>query len=95
MRRAAKVDGNQREIVLALEGAGATVQYLSMVGEGVPDLLVGFQERNYLIEIKDESQPRNKRKLTPAQRAWHHWWRGQPVGVAENSREALEIIGLK
>ena len=34
MRRAAKVDANQREVVAALRGAGASVQLLHAVGEG-------------------------------------------------------------
>ena len=53
MRRAAKVDDNHREIVRALRDCGATVQDLSPVGAGCPDILVGWQGRNHLIEIKD------------------------------------------
>ena len=52
MRRAAKVDGNQAEIVSALRQVGAEVQSLASVGQGVPDLLVGFRSRNFLLECK-------------------------------------------
>lgn len=45
MRRAAKVDDNQGEIVAALQRAGCSVQSLAGVGRGFPDLAVGFQGR--------------------------------------------------
>ena len=41
MRRAARTDANQAEIVAALRGVGASVQPLHAVGQGCPDLLVG------------------------------------------------------
>jgi hypothetical protein len=56
VRRAAKVDANQREVVAALRGAGATVQLLHAVGEGCPDLLVGYRGGNYLLEVKGRQQ---------------------------------------
>ena len=43
MRRAARVDRNQAEIVVALRAGGASVQPLHAVGKGVPDLLVGWR----------------------------------------------------
>ena len=50
MRFNAKVDLNQTEIVQALRQAGATVQSLAAVGKGVPDLLVCFRNKLYLME---------------------------------------------
>ncbi|MHC4753292.1 MAG: hypothetical protein ACYTFW_25940 [Planctomycetota bacterium] len=63
-----------------------------MVGNGFPDIVVGYRGRNYLIEIKDGSKPPSKRKLTSDEREWHDTWRGA-VYVANNTDEALEIIG--
>ena len=40
---AARVDANQPEIVKALRGVGATVQHLHKVGQGCPDLMVGWR----------------------------------------------------
>jgi hypothetical protein len=90
--RRAKPDGNQTEIVKALRDAGASVQLLSMVGDGCPDLLVGFRGRNYLLEVKDGRLPPSARKLTPDQKDWHEAWRGQ-ARVVTNLFEALEAIG--
>lgn len=76
MRRAAKVDANQRELVSALRALGCSVQPLHAVGGGVPDLLVGVRGENFLIEVKDGSKPPSERRLTPAQTEWHASWRG-------------------
>jgi len=92
-RRAAKVDANQREVVKALRHAGASVQHLHAVGEGCPDILVGFRSRNYLLEIKDGKKPPSARKLTPDQEKWHGAWLGD-VHVVKSVTEALFAIGI-
>lgn len=91
MRRAARVDANQGEIVKVLRRIGATVQHLSKVGEGCPDLLVGYHKRNFLLEIKDGAKPPSDRKLTPEQDFWHAMWAGQ-VHVVKNVDEALLLV---
>lgn len=92
MRRAARIDDNQNEIVDALRGVGASVAITSMIGSGFPDIVVGYQGRNYLIEIKDGSKPPSKRKLTPDEQEFFDTWRGT-VFVVNDINEALEIIG--
>ena len=94
MRRSAKVDANQVEIVKALRAAGCTVQSLAATGQGVPDLLVGFRSRTYLLEVKDGAKPASARKLTPDQVIWHQNWRGGPLVVVESVEQALSVIGL-
>ena len=93
MRRAAKVDANQREVVAALRGAGASVQLLHAVGEGCPDLLVGYKGLNMLLEVKDGSKPPSAQKLTPQQEIWHRDWRGHRV-VVNSPEAALGAIGM-
>ena len=93
MRRAAKVDANQREVVVALRGAGASVQLLHAVGEGCPDLLVGYKGLNMLLEVKDGSKPPSAQKLTPQQEIWHRDWRGHRV-VVNSTEAALAAIGV-
>lgn len=94
MRRAAKVDANQSEIVAALRSIGVTVQPLHAVGGGVPDLLCGWQGENYLLEVKDGSKPPSARRLTTDQVKWHGDWRGQKAVVC-SVIEALEAIGIE
>lgn len=87
MRRAAKVDANHSAIVAALRSIGASVQDLASVGQGCPDILVGFRGRNYLMEIKV-----NKGKPTLKQDVWHMMWQGQVV-IVRTVDEALHVIG--
>ena len=94
MRRAAKIDANHHEIVDALRRVGATVQSLAAVGCGVPDLLVGYCGRTYLLEVKDGSKPPSARKLTQDQIDWHAEWRGGDVYVVTSVTEALNAIGV-
>lgn len=91
MRRAAKVDRNQAEIVAALRSAGVTVQPLHTVGQGCPDLLCGFRGRNILIEVKDGDLPPSGRKLTDHQIEWHGGWKGQ-VATVEDAEAAIAVV---
>jgi hypothetical protein len=93
MRRAARIDANQTEIVQALRGVGATVAITSMVGGGFVDIVVGFRGRNYLFEIKDGSKPPSKRKLTPDEQEFHDTWRGT-VFIVNSVDEALQVLGV-
>lgn len=86
-----RADSNQPAIVKALRRAGATVQHLHQIGRGCPDILIGYQGRNFLAEIKDGSKPPSKRKLTPDEADWHEQWAGQ-VAVIITEKEALRLL---
>lgn len=86
MRRAAKIDANQPEIVAALRAVGCSVQTLAMVGKGCPDILVGIGKVNLLMEIKGE-----KGTLTDDQEDWHEAWRGQ-LAIVRSVEEALALV---
>lgn len=91
MRRAAKIDANQSEIVAALRAIGATVAVTSTVGQGFPDICVGYRGRSILMEVKDGSKPPSERKLTPDQELFHAAWRGEIV-VVKSASEAVEYL---
>lgn len=93
MRKRGKVDANQSLIVETLRKAGATVKSLASLGNGAPDLLVGFRRQNWIMEVKDPSQPPSKRRLTDDEKAFHLSWQGQ-ICVIETPEEALILIGL-
>lgn len=95
MRRAAKVDRNQSEIVAALRGIGATVQPLHAVGQGCPDLLCGFRGRNILIEVKDGAKRPSARKLTADQIDWHGGWKGQVVTISDADAAIAVVLGVQ
>ena len=94
MRRAAKIDANQEQVVQALRAIGATVQSLAGVGKGVPDLLVGYQGKTLLLEVKDGNKPPSERKLTEDQIKWHGAWRGGPLAVVDGPEAALRMLGM-
>lgn len=95
---ARKVDGNQKAIVNALQARGASVEPLSRMGGGVPDLLIGYMGINILLEVKDPTAPLPSNvsaldplKLNPAQREWHQEWQGQ-VHVVFSPEDALRHL---
>ena len=67
-----------------------TVQHLHGVGQGCPDLVVGYyhngKKYNILLEVKEKDG-----KLTPQQVIWHAGWRGQ-VSVVSSPEEAVKTV---
>lgn len=94
MRRAAKIDANQTQVVTALRAAGAVVHSLAAVGNGVPDLLVAFRSQTLLMEVKDVSLSQSRRALTPAQIEFHKGWTGGPLSIVDGPEAALRAIGV-
>lgn len=91
-RRASRIDDNQPAIVKALRSIpGVKVRSTAAIGEGFPDICVGYQDRNYLFEIKDPAQPLSKRRLTPLEKEFFDTWTGQ-VAVVETIDEVLAVI---
>jgi hypothetical protein len=86
MRRAARVDANQDQIVLALRAAGA---YVWIIGLPV-DLLVGFKGHTFLVEIKTDS----KKRLTALQADFFENWSGSTLARIDGPDGALRMIGV-
>lgn len=83
MRRAARVDENQAEIVAALRQAGAFVWVL-----GLPvDLLCGYKDKTLLIEVKTRTG-----KHTDLQRDFLRDWTGGPVATVRDVDGALTAL---
>jgi hypothetical protein len=82
MRRAARTDNNQHELVEALKKIGARCYYIK---EPV-DLVVGFRGRTLLLEVKGEGKP-----LTQAQQEFMATWPGE-VHVCRTIDEAIAAV---
>jgi len=78
----------------ALRQAGAEVTSLHQVGGGVPDLLVSFRNKWYVVEVKDGSKPPSARMLTDDQRKWMVKQHAS-VWVVNSPAEALDAIGAR
>jgi hypothetical protein len=90
MTYAKKVDKNQKEIIQALRNYGADVFLLHMVGKGIPDALVSYNDHTILLEIKDGID----KKLTPDQIKFFANWQGGPLHRVNNVEEAISVLKL-
>lgn len=86
MRRAARIDANQTQIVSALRAAGA---YVWIIGLPV-DLLVGYKGHTFLVELK--SGPR--KRLTKLQADFFEKWCGGTLCRVNDAESALRMIGV-
>ena len=89
--RAARVDANQPQIVKALRDRGCTVICLHTVGKGCPDIMVGYNGINILMEIKDGDKPPSQQNLTPPQQKFFNEWLGSAF-IVNSIESALSII---
>lgn len=88
-------DRNEPDIIRALEAIGATVQRLHE--PGVPDLLIGFEGKMFLLEVKGEVGKRGgtaNRTLTETQERWWQRWTGPPPTIVRTVEEALAVLGI-
>jgi len=91
-----RVDGNQGAIVSAMRQRGASVELLAALGNGIPDLLVGYRGRIGLVECKNPDG--RGEALTTAEARWRMLWGGVSVEVAivrspEEAVAYLERLG--
>jgi hypothetical protein len=99
-RYANKIDASQPGIVNGLRKIGASVESLAKIKGGCPDILVGFNGYNYLLEIKTPNSAHSKSKpglkgngskTKSTQIEWYRCWRGR-VDVIETLEEAVSIV---
>ena len=71
LRRAARIDANQPELVAAFRKLGCTVLPLHTIGKGAPDVLIAIGGRTALAELKTPVG-----KLRQAQIDFIDGWKG-------------------
>ncbi len=90
----AKVDANHPQIVKELRKLkGVTVRSVATI-KNFLDIIVGYDGKNYLFEIKDPSKPLSQRKLTEGEQKFMDEWTGQ-ADLALTSQDIIEIINYK
>ena len=90
MRRAARRDANEDQVVSALEACGA---YVKKVNDGGTfDLLVWYRGRTLLLEVKDGRRPPSEQKLTPAEEKFHREWPGDNLHIVNSVESALALL---
>jgi len=90
-RKYGKPDANHGDIVTTFRACGASVCDLKAVGGGVPDLLIGYHGRNYLVEVKAGEKAPSASKLNALQLVWHNGWTGQ-VDVVRDVDGAVALM---
>jgi hypothetical protein len=78
-------DATQDGIVAALIAVGALVRELHRVGQGIPDLLVQFRGRIYLIECKSPDGTLERSQRDMIREGWI-------VHVVETPEQAIEVL---
>jgi hypothetical protein len=91
MRKYARKDNNQKSIEQACRKIGASIIDMSPLGNGNPDLCVGFRGVNYLFEVKDGSKPPSQRALTAMENDFRLTWTGH-VNTVYSVDDVLSII---
>ena len=88
MRRRAKVDSNQAEIVARFRHHGATVLHVHQIPDGALDLVIGYGGIDVRIEIKPNSQA----KLTSAEARTFQYWKGRPPVIITCVEDVDQLI---
>jgi hypothetical protein len=95
MRRAARRDHGEQDIIKAMRAEGAYVKVIN--DEGLFDLLVaytgpsGFQH-TLLLEVKDGAKPPSARRLTPAEQKFHDEWPLSNLFIIIDPEHAVALL---
>jgi len=81
-----RVDNNQADLVAVARGIGATVTHLHTLGHGVPDLLISYQGKWFVVEVKSDDG-----ELTEDEQKWIIDQRA-PVCIWHNANELLRDL---
>jgi len=90
MRRAARRDAGEQDIIKAMREAGAYVRAIN--DEGLFDLLVSYRGETLMIEVKDGSKPPSARRLTDAEQKFHDEWPGSDLYIVNSVEEAIALL---
>jgi len=89
MKYAKRVDENQNLIKHSFIALGASVLNLSRVGQGCPDLLIGYKGKSVLVEVKSA-----KGTFTEPQIKFMKNWRGGAVSRIDSVDAAIRLIKM-
>ena len=88
LRRYARRDSNEAEIVKAVKSCGAS--WLPIAVRDGPDGIVGFRGQTHLVEIKTA-----KGAHKPGQVTFSDSWRGAPIIVVRSAADVFVMLGIR
>jgi len=99
--RAGRTDGNHAEVIKVLRDNGMDARSIAALGNGWPDVVVGWRGVNIFLEIKDGAKYPSQRALTAAEQEFFGTWGGQvklvmsPEEAVRESIEHVRACGIK
>jgi hypothetical protein len=87
MRKYGRLDGNQKPLVAYAQAFGASWVSMASLGQGVPDGLLGYHGKTWLVEFKTEDGT-----LTPDQDEFIAKWRGSPVHIVRTEKDVQRLL---
>jgi len=85
-----RVDENQKQLVHTFIALGASVLDLSRVGQGCPDLAIGYKGKMVLVEVKSS----NKANFTEPQLKFIGKWKGGAINRIDSVEGAIRLIKM-
>ena len=85
-----RVDENQKTIVHTFIALGASVIDLSRVGQGTPDLAIGYKGKTVFVEVKSSE----KAKYTEPQIKFMQEWRGGTISRIDSVDAVIRLIKM-
>lgn len=92
MRRSFRKDKNQSSIIRSLKKINASVVDASNIGNGFPDLIIGYHKKTYLIEIKNKDNWYGKKGGSTSQKTFRTDWKGDQIYVFSSIEEIIELL---
>jgi hypothetical protein len=95
MRHRPRLDANHAQIVSELRQLpGISVLIVAHMGGGAPDVIVGYDGQNLLVEIKDGAKPPSRRKLTADESWFFKNWQGRII-IATSTEDVLIALNYR
>lgn len=91
MRKAARTDGNHKEVVELFRELGCSVRQTHQLPDGGGDIIVGLHGFNVLVEIKDGDLAPSARKLTPKEKEFSDSWQGH-YRIVESEDDVIALV---
>lgn len=88
-----RTDVNHVAIKLAFSHLGCSVADARLMGQGFPDLVIGYRGQNLLVEVKKPRGPRAKaddRKDT--QKDFAATWKGQAPAIVRTIDDVQKLV---
>lgn len=92
MRRAARIDDNQPEIVNLFRKLGWSVLVISQL-KNCCDIIVSKSLRTIAIEIKDGSKPPSQQKLTEGEQKFKNAWQGE-YAIITSEDDVMALLAV-